>query len=142
VSLFLVLPNQHGQVEAEAVVAVAVTLAVAVVTLAAALLEAALAPRQPSTVAAFELHRLSAAHTSPAEVLAGQLSHLDSIMVVIACLPCGRRDSPAQSVHRQDRMSTGSPQRLGNQTAQAQLQHAAVRQISGFRRLQIVSQIA
>jgi len=138
VSLFLVLPNQHGQVLAEAVAAA--TLAVAAVS--AALLEAALAPRQLSRVAAFELHRLSAAHTLQVEVLADRLSHLDSIMVVIACLPCGRRDSPAQSVHRQDRMSTGSPQRLGNQTAQAQLQHAAVRQISGFRRLQIVSQIA
>jgi hypothetical protein len=106
VSLFLVLPNQHGQVLAEVVAAA--TLAVAAVS--AALLVAALAPRQPSTVAALELHRLSAVHTLPAEVLADQVSHLDSIMVVIACLPCGRRDSPAQSVRPQDRMSTGPRQ--------------------------------
>jgi hypothetical protein len=116
VSLFLVLPNQHGQVLAEAAVAAA-TLAVAAASVA--LLVAALAPRQLSTVVAFQEHRLSAAaaDTLPAEVLADQVSHLDSIMVVIACLPCGRRDSPAQSLRPRDRMSTGPPQRLGNQTA-------------------------
>ena len=113
-SLFLVLPNQHGQVLAEASVAAA-TLAVAAVS--ADLLVAALAPRQPSTVAAFEQHRLSAVHTLPAEVLADQVSRLDPTMVVLACLPCGRRDSPAQSVRPQDGMSTGPPQLLGNQTA-------------------------
>jgi len=114
VSLFLVLPNQHGQVLAETAVAAA-TLEVA--AMSADLLVAALAPRQPSTVAAFEQHRLSAVHTLRAAVSADQMSHLAPIMVVIACLPCGRRDSPARSVHPQDRMSTGPPQQLGNQTA-------------------------
>jgi hypothetical protein len=113
VSLFLVLPNQHGQVLAEVVAAA--TLAVAAVS--AALLVAALAPRQPSTVAALELHRLSAVHTLPAEVLADQVSHLDSIMVVLGWLPCGRRDSLAQSLRPQDLMSAGPPQLLGNQIA-------------------------
>jgi hypothetical protein len=93
----------------------AATLAVAAVS--ADLLVAALALRQPSTVAASAEHRLSAVHTLAAEVSADQVSHLNSIMVVIACLPCGRRDSPAQSVRPQDRMSTGPPQLLGNQTA-------------------------
>ena len=79
-SLFLVLPNQHGQVHAEAVAAA--TLAVAAVS--ADLLVAALAPRRVSTAAAFEQHRLSKGHTLPVEVSADQVSHLDSIMVVIA----------------------------------------------------------
>ena len=60
----------------------------AVVALAvAAISAAALAPRQASMVVAFEQHRLSAVHTLPAEALADQVPHLDSIMVVIACLP-------------------------------------------------------
>jgi hypothetical protein len=94
----------------------AATLAVAAVS--ADLLVAALAPRRVSTAAAFEQHRLSVAtrHTLPAEVSADQVSHL-AFMVVLACLPCGRRDSPAQSLRPQDRMSTGPPQLLGNQTA-------------------------
>jgi hypothetical protein len=75
-----------------------------------ALLAEALAPRQLSTVAAFEQHRLSGVHIIPAEVWADQVSHLDRIMVVIACLPCGRRDSPAQSVGPQGRMSADRPQ--------------------------------
>jgi len=81
----------------------AATLAVAAVP--GALLGAALAPRQPSTVAAFEQHRLSGVHTIPAEALADQVSHLDRIMVVLACLPCGRRDSLVQSVGPLGRMS-------------------------------------
>jgi hypothetical protein len=81
-----------------------------------ALLAAALAPRQPSTVAAFEQHRLSGAHTLPAEVLVDQASHLDPIMVVLACLPCVRRGSLAQSVDPQGHMSAGPLQLLGNQT--------------------------
>ena len=112
-SLFLVLPNQHGQVLAEAAVAAA-TLEVAAVS--AELLVAALVPPRPSTVAAFEEHRLSGEHTLLVEVSADQLSHL-AFMVVLACLPCGRRDSPAQSARPQDRMSAGPPQLLGNQTA-------------------------
>ena len=94
----------------------AATLAVAAVS--GALLVAALARRRLSTGEAFEEHRPSAAaaHTSPAEVLADQVSHLDSIMVVIACLPCGRRDSLAQSLRPQDRMSAGPLLLLGNQT--------------------------
>ena len=93
----------------------AVTLAV--VAGSADSLVAALAPRRVSTAAAFEQHRLSEGHTLPVEVSADQVSHLDSIMVVLACLPCGRRDSPAQSVRLQGRMSTGPSQLLGNQTA-------------------------
>ena len=68
---------------------------------------AALEPRQPSTVVAFELHQLFEAHTSRAEVLADQVLHLDSIMVVIACQRCDRRVSIAQSVGPQGRMSAG-----------------------------------
>jgi hypothetical protein len=49
-----------------------------------AFLVVAPAPRQLSTVAAFEQHRLSGVHTSPAEVLADQVPLLDSILVVIA----------------------------------------------------------
>ena len=95
----------------------AATLAVAAVS--GALLVAALARRRLSTGEAFEEHRPSAAaaHTSPAEVLADQVSHLDSIMVVIGWLACGRRDSLAQSLRPQDSMSAGPPQLLGNQTA-------------------------
>jgi hypothetical protein len=96
---------------------VAATLAVAAVL--AALPVAALARRQLSMGEAFEEHRPSAAaaHTIPAEVLADQVSHLDSIMVVLGWLPCGRRDSLAQSLRPQDLMSAGPPQLLGNQTA-------------------------
>jgi hypothetical protein len=113
VSLFLVLLNQHGQVLAEAVAAA--TLAVAAVS--GALLVAALAPRQPSTVVAFEEHQLSGVHTLAAEVLADQVPHLDSIMVVLACLPCDRRDSLAQPLGPQGRMSADPLWLLGNQTA-------------------------
>jgi len=67
VSLFLVLPNQHGQVLAEAAVAAA-TLAVAAVS--AALLVAALVLRQPFTAAVFNQRRLSGVHTLPAEMSA------------------------------------------------------------------------
>jgi hypothetical protein len=100
---------------AEAVAAA--TLVVAAVP--AVLLVAALALHQLSTAVAFEEHRLSAAaaHTLPAEVLADQLSHLDSIMVVIACLPYGRRDSLVQSVGRRIRMSAESLRQIVNQTA-------------------------
>jgi hypothetical protein len=102
---------------AESGLVVAATLAVAAAPVA--LLVAALAPRQLSTVVAFEEHRLSAAAagTLPAEVLADQVSHLDSIMVVIACLPCGRRDSLVQSVGRRIRMSAESLRQIVNQTA-------------------------
>ena len=55
-------------------------------------------------------------HTLPAEVLADQVPHLDSIMVVIACLPCDRRDSLAQSVDPRRPISPGPLQLLGNQT--------------------------
>jgi len=77
----------------------------AVAAVPGALLAEALAPRQLSTVAAFEQHQLSGGHIIPAEVSADQVSHLDRIMVVLACLPCGRRDSLAQSVGPQGRMS-------------------------------------
>jgi len=99
------LPNQHGQVLAEAEVAAATSEVAAV---SADLLVVALAPRQPSTVAAFQ-HRLSAVHTLPAEVLADQMSRLVPTMVVLACRPCDRRDSLAQWVRPQDRMSALPP---------------------------------
>jgi len=100
------LPNQHGQVLAEAEVAAAISEVAAV---SADLLVVALAPRQPSTVAAFQQHRLSAVHTLPAEVLADQMSRLVPTMVVLACRPCDRRDSLAQWVRPQDRMSALPP---------------------------------
>ena len=81
----------------------AATLAVA--TVPGALLGEAPAPRQLSIVAAFEQHQLSGGHIIRAEVSADQVSHLDRIMVVLACPPCGRRDSLAQSVGPQGRMS-------------------------------------
>jgi hypothetical protein len=68
VSLLLVLLNQHGQVLAEAVLVAAATLAVA--TVSATLLVAALALRQLFTVATFDRRRLSGVHTFPAEVSA------------------------------------------------------------------------
>jgi len=91
------LLNQHGQVVAEvvAVLVAAATLAVAGESgalLAAALglrqlsIVAALEERQPSKVAAFAEHRLSGAHTLPAETSAGQVSRLDSTMGALECL--------------------------------------------------------
>ena len=62
--------------EAEVALVVAATLVVA----------AALALRQPFTVAAFEQRRLSGVHTLPAEVSANQTPRLDSIMVALECL--------------------------------------------------------
>jgi len=94
---------------------VAATLAVAAVP--GALLAGVLAPRLVSTAAAFEQYRLSGVHTLPAEVLADQVSHLDSITAVLACLLCGRRDSLAQSVGPLGRISVALLQLLGNQTA-------------------------
>lgn len=88
----------------------------AVAQVVAAISVEALALRQPSTAVVFEEPQSAGVHTLPAEVLAAQVSHLDSIMVVIACLPCGRRDSRAQSVDPQGRMSAGPLQPLGNQT--------------------------
>ena len=88
---------------AASVLVAAATLAVAAVP--GALLAEDLAPRQLSTVAAFEQHQLSGGHIIPAEVSADQVSHLDRITVVLACPPCGRRDSLAQSVGPQGRMS-------------------------------------
>ena len=93
----------------------AATLAVAAVS--ADLLVAAPAPRRVSTAAAFEQHRLSEGHTLPVEVSADQVSHLGFIMVVLACLPCGRRDSLVQSVGRRIRTSAESLRQIVNQTA-------------------------
>ena len=90
--------------------------AVALVVVAAISVEA-LAPRQPYTAVAFEEHQLPGVHTLLAEALAGPLPDPGSIMVVIACLPCGRRDPLAQSAGPQDRTSAGPLQLLGNQTA-------------------------
>jgi hypothetical protein len=83
------LLNQHGQVltVVEAVLVAAATLAVA------ALLEAALAPHQPFTVADFEQGRLFGVHTLPGEVSAGQLPRLDSIMAALECPLGGRAGS-------------------------------------------------
>ena len=114
----------------------------AVALVVAAISAAALAPRQASMVVAFEQHRLSAVHTLPAEALAGQVPDPGSIMVVIACLQCGRREPLAQLAGPQDRTLAGPLQLLGNQTAQTQLQVETALQIREFRPRQIVSQIA
>jgi hypothetical protein len=134
---------QLQQVLAAAAVLVA-TATLAGAAVLGALLVAALARRQLSMREAFEEHRHSAAavHTLPAEVLADQVPHLDSIMVAIARLPCRRTDSLAQSVGPQAHMSAESLRQIGNQTARAQLQRGAVLQIRGFRPRQIDSQIA
>ena len=87
----------------------AVTLAVAAVSVA--LLVEALAPRQ-LLMAAFGRRRLSGARTLAAD----QVSHLDSIMVVLEWLPCGQMDSLAQSVGPQARMSADPLRLIGNQT--------------------------
>jgi hypothetical protein len=105
--LVLLCQLQQVLAAAEAVVAAGVS---------GALLVGALALRQPSTVAAFEQHRLSEVRTLP-EVSVDQASHRDSMMVVLACLPSGRRDSLAQSVDPQRHMSAAPLQLLGNQTA-------------------------
>ena len=89
----------------------------AVALVVAAIPVEALAPRQPYTAVAFEEHPLPGVHTLPAEALAGPLPDPGSIMVVIACLPCGPRDPLAQSAGPQDRTSAGLLQLLGNQTA-------------------------
>jgi hypothetical protein len=101
---------------AEEDLVVAATLVV-VADVSVALLVAALVRRQLSTEEAFEEHRLSRVHTLPAEVLADQVPHLDSIMVVITGLPCRRADSLAQSIGPQARMSAESLRQIGNQTA-------------------------
>ena len=92
-------------------------LVAAVPLVVAAMLVEALGPRQRYTAVAFEERPSLGEHTLPAEVLAGQVPDPGSIMVVIACLPCGRRDPLAQSAGRQDRTSAGPLQLLGNQTA-------------------------
>ena len=125
-------------------VAVATLAAVVVLTLAVAAVPVALpvavpGPRQLSTVAAFERHRPSGVHTL-AEMLADQAPHLDSIMVVIACLPRGHRGSLAQSVDPQGRMSAESLRQIVNQAALAQSQRGVVLRIRGFRPRQIVNQ--
>ena len=89
----------------------------AVALVVAAISVAALAPHQPSTAVGFEEHQSPGVDTLPAEVLVDQVSHLDSIMVVIACLPCGRRDSLAQLGGLPGRISAALLQLLGNQTA-------------------------
>ena len=89
----------------------------AVALVVAAISVEALAPRQPFTAVVFEEPQSAGVHTLPAEVLADQVSHLDSIMVVIACLPCGRREPLAQLAGPQDRTWAGLLQLLGNQTA-------------------------
>jgi hypothetical protein len=88
----------------------------AVALVVAAISAVALALRQPSTAVAFEEHQSPGVHTLPAEVLADQVPHLDSIMVVIAYQPCDRRDSVAQSVDLRRPISPDPLQLLGNQT--------------------------
>jgi hypothetical protein len=82
------LPCQRWQVLAVAewalVVAAVAAATQAVAAVPGALPVAALALRQLSTAVAFEEHPLSEVHTLPAEVLSDQLSHLESIMVVLA----------------------------------------------------------
>jgi hypothetical protein len=91
----------------------AVTLAVAAVSVA--LLVEALAPRQ-LLMTVFGRRRLSGARTLAAQASADQVSHLDSIMVVLGWLPCGQMDSLAQSVGPQARMSADPLRLIGNQT--------------------------
>ena len=100
----------------EAVFTAEVLLAAVALVVAAISVEA-LAPRQPYTAVAFEEHQSPVEHTLPAEMLADQVPHLDSIMAVIACLPCDRRDSLAQSGGPPGRISAALLQLLGNQTA-------------------------
>jgi len=69
--------------QAEAVLVAEATLAVAAVS--AALLEAALALRQPFTVAAFEQRRLFGVRTLPAEVSPARLPRRTSTMVAEEC---------------------------------------------------------
>ncbi len=106
----LVLVSRRGQVLAAAA-------ALAVAAMSAATPVAALARRRLSMETAFEQRPLSGEHTFPAEVSADQVQHLNSIMVVIVCLPCDRMDSVAQSVGPQAHMSEDPLQLLGNQTA-------------------------
>jgi hypothetical protein len=82
--LFLVLPNQHGQVlaEEEAVLVVAGTLVVADVLGGLPAVGPGLL--QLSTVAAFEEHPLSGGLTLLEEVWRDQVPRLGSITVVIA----------------------------------------------------------
>ena len=109
---------QLGQVLAgvEAVFTAEV-LPAAVALVVAAISVEALAPRQPYTAVAFEEHPSPGEHTLLAEALAGQVPDPGSIMVVIACLPCGHREPLAQSAGPQDRTWAGLLQLLGNQTA-------------------------
>jgi len=138
----LVLVSRRGQVLAAAETAFLAAAALAVAAMSAATPVAALARRQLSTVGAFEQRPLSGEHTLPAEVSADQVQHLNSIMVVIACLPCGRVHLLARWVGPQAQMSEDPLRLLGDQTASAQLQRGAVLQVRGFRPRQIVSQIA
>ena len=99
------------------------------------LLVAALAPRQASTAAAFEQHRLSAVHTLPAEVSADQVSHLDSIMVVIphVCRAAAgirplSRSGPRRPYVSRSAAATRQPNRVNSIAARA------VRQIADFDR--------
>ena len=72
--------------EAEEVLVAEATLAVvAVAAVSAALLAAALALRQPFTVAAFEQRRLFGVHTLPAEVSPAKLPHRTSTTVAEEC---------------------------------------------------------
>jgi hypothetical protein len=102
-------------VGAEADFTAEVLLAAVALAVAAMSVEA-LAPRQPYTAVAFGEHPSPGEHTLPAEALAGQVPDPGSIMVVIACLSCGRRDPLAQSGGPQDRTSAGPMQLFGNQT--------------------------
>jgi len=77
-----VLLNQHGQVLAEAVVAV--TLAVA--DASEALPVAAPVRRQLFTVAVSKERRLSEVHTFPVEVSAGRVWRLDFTLAALGCL--------------------------------------------------------
>jgi len=113
----LVLVSRRGQVlaAAEAVFPARVALAVAAMSVATPV--AALARRQLSTVGAFEQRPLSGEHTLPAEVSADQVQHTNSIMVVLACLPCGRVHLLARWVGPLAHMSEDPLRLLGNQIA-------------------------
>jgi hypothetical protein len=82
---------------------------------------AVFAPRRHSKVGAFEQHQLSGGHTLPAETLADQAPHLDSIMAVLACLLYGQMDSLAQLIGQQAHRLAESLPQIVSQVVLAQM---------------------
>jgi hypothetical protein len=101
--------------EAEAVLVAAATLVAAAVS--AALLAAALALRQPFTVAAFEQRRPSGGHTLRAEVSADQVPRLDSIMAGLEYQLSGPTGSQRWAIDQQLGLPVGPPRLRANKLA-------------------------